>query len=979
MGCGSASSSEVKEVPKEYKTINIIFKLSTGQEYNVTAKENELFQTVVNKFKLENPEINSKINNALCKDNKIDLNKTILENNIKENYSIILDVEEQENIEDNVKIEEEEDIEENLEIEYNPENVIWIDENVDNFENTGYLKELNSLGYNVQCFKNVDEGFDLVKSIKFESTKIIISGRLYFKFIQKFIDNLNEIYVIPKIIIFTRNREKFIQNNKINEDIINHPFFNFGGIRVIISDVIKFLKDEIVQNGVKRIKSDKNRYLNNNEILDNRLEKKDAAKLTFEYIDNNQKLTLPLFYKSLIDICDVDDIEKYTELIYSKYSENSGSITELLKPIKSIYDIPLELLCKYYARVYTIESDFYREINSDLRENKTAGYLPFIKVLYEGVKLQALNIASDIELYRGSKISLDEISKIKDYLNNKIENLPGALVFSKSFLSFSKERRIAENFLNFGTIDSNLRRVLYILEKDENIDYSLSTHTDVENISIFNLEKEVLFFPFSSFEIKDIKEIKGDEDENIYEIRLIYLGKYLKEIEKDVNIIEMENELPDSEFKKQILELGLLQKDKIKNTKQIFNNFKQFKNKVNNNGFKKYVVKKNPNVFKSVNEELFFKNKTTNILTRSYNRNNTFVKNKLSQSQMSNQNIKTQSYNERFTITTIDNGDYTIKVVNINVPNFLGEYLIPIWFEKGKYIKFNTEGKYRISKNYEYHDSFGLHSSMKFNYGSTIARIGSGESFALPSKEYIHFSKVEGPLYLKLNLPKNLSVKPEGKLKIKIYDGELMSRKEIYTKIGWKEKELKYDNEKSKVVENDLTVFLNNLRMNPILFYESYIKEDNKNQIWTRKFLEDMEKNNQANGIKPFSVNNNLYQLIYEYLEYSSENIKKKISKKNSIQFLQNFQDLLETYIKEKISQNIILNCKLIKKSEMKHICLQYVYDKDFIPNIFNKEYNSISINIRDDIIDDFYLIILCITNAVENDDNESQNMEDEK
>ena len=93
---------------------------------------------------------------------------------------------------------------------------------------------------------------------------------------------------------------------------------------------------------------------------------------------------------------------------------------------------------------------------------------------------------------------------------------------------------------------------------------------------------------------------------------------------------------------------------------------------------------------------------------------------------------------------------------------------------------------------------------------------------------------------------------------------------------------------------------------------------------------------------------------------------------------MEKFQDLLNIYLKEKISQNIILNCKLIKKSEMKHICLQYVYDKDFIPNIFNKEYNSISINIRDDIIDDFYLIILCITN-VENNDNENQYMEDEK
>ena len=54
--------------------------------------------------------------------------------------------------------------------------------------------------------------------------------------------------------------------------------------------------------------------------------------------------------------------------------------------------------------------------------------------------------------------------------------------------------------------------------------------------------------------------------------------------------------------------------------------------------------------------------------------------------------------------------------------------------------------------------------------------------FALPFKEYIHFSKEEGPLYLKLNLTKNFSVKPEGKLKTKIYDGELMNRKEIYTK-----------------------------------------------------------------------------------------------------------------------------------------------------------------------------------------------------
>jgi len=40
------------------------------------------------------------------------------------------------------------------------------------------------------------------------------------------------------------------------------------------------------------------------------------------------------------------------------------------------------------------------------------------------------------------------------------------------------------------------------LEKDNNIGYSLSTHGDIENISFYPKEREVLFFPFSSFEIK---------------------------------------------------------------------------------------------------------------------------------------------------------------------------------------------------------------------------------------------------------------------------------------------------------------------------------------------------------------------------------------------------------------------------------------------------------------------------------------------
>ena len=58
--------------------------------------------------------------------------------------------------------------------------------------------------------------------------------------------------------------------------------------------------------------------------------------------------------------------------------------------------------------------------------------------------------------------------------------------------------------------------------------------------------------PFSSFEIKDIKESIYN-NETIYDIKLLYLGKYLQEIE---NIDD--SEIPDSEFKKEII--GLIPK-----------------------------------------------------------------------------------------------------------------------------------------------------------------------------------------------------------------------------------------------------------------------------------------------------------------------------------------------------------------------------------------------------------------------------------
>ena len=437
------------------------------------------------------------------------------------------------------------------------ENIIWIDLNVNSEENKEHIEELESYVYfNVKCFNNVEESIDFIKKIQFKETTIIVDGRLYIEFINKFKEDLKDICIIPKIVIFTKSKKEFLNNNKEYEEIINHPFFNFGGIKETKEEIKEFL-----------IKNNRP-----NKII---LNEEDDCQLVFEYIDVKEKLLLPILYKVLIKVDSYDDIEKFSKYLYKKYKEYP-QIRNLLKSINLTKKIPLELLSKYYIKIYTNDSCyFYGHLNRDLRNNKRDKYLPYIKVLYEGIRLKALPFGSDNTLYRGTILADKEIKLIKNYLDKKIEGLPGAIIFSKIFLSFSKDRDTAEKFMK-GNM-KNFLQVLFILEKDENMDFSLSTHADVETLSYFSDEREVLFFPFSSFEIKEVNqtEING---EDAYEIKLKYLGKYLKLFENKPI------EIPNSEFKKELINFGLIEKEDIdnKNEGQLLKEFIKFKNNMDN-------------------------------------------------------------------------------------------------------------------------------------------------------------------------------------------------------------------------------------------------------------------------------------------------------------------------------------------------------------------------------------------------------------
>ena len=453
-------------------------------------------------------------------------------------------------------------------------NIIWIDPNINNDENKEYSKKLKLMNMgSVGLFTKIDESLEYLKKIKFNDTKIIISGRLYSDFIKNFKVNILDMYIAPKIIVFTSNRDRFIENNEDYKDITN-IFYTNGGVACEFNEVKVFLEKDSID-----IQENETEPIKTNETYD--------LQLTFEYIDKKEKLMLPLLFKSLIDKTtnkDMENYNKYNKSVFEKYSNQNEKIKTLFGPIKSMRNIPIEILSKYYARLYTSDSDFHKNLNKDLGLKKKVPYIepiPFIKILYEGVKLKSLPLASQQILFRYSLISVQEINNIEKYIEKKIIGLPSSIVFSRSFMSFSKDIRIAERFKK-KNLPPNLCGVLYILEKDDTIGYDLSTHCDIQNISFFPNEKEVLFFPFSAFEIKDIKE-KNNLGEKYYEIKLLYLGKYLKEIKNDKNLTTKENKIPDTEYKKQLTELGLIEKTKMEkiNTQSLYNSFKLYKKEVN--------------------------------------------------------------------------------------------------------------------------------------------------------------------------------------------------------------------------------------------------------------------------------------------------------------------------------------------------------------------------------------------------------------
>ena len=274
----------------------------------------------------------------------------------------------------------------------------------------------------------------------------------------------------------------------------------------------------------------------------------------FEYITESNGLILPLYYRDYIDYPTKNIILNFNKFMLDKYS-GVDELKVLIEQLILNIDIPCEILIKYWLHLYTLESDFYKEMNYCLKNNIfEENYDTYIKVLYTGLLKKYILPFTESVLYRGSIIGKTELEFINNSLKNKISGLPGCICYSKGFLSFTSVIDVAYAFMvpdPKKDNKDNKEYVLYEIQKGNKIYEENASNTNVEKIAKYD-EKETLFFPFSSFEINQIEE-REYKNKKYYHIFLSYLGKYKEKVDKTEKI-------PETDFAKRIMKTEVLDK-----------------------------------------------------------------------------------------------------------------------------------------------------------------------------------------------------------------------------------------------------------------------------------------------------------------------------------------------------------------------------------------------------------------------------------
>ena len=412
--------------------------------------------------------------------------------------------------------------------------IIWIEEDInkEEYQYTYYEFIFNLPDYQIIRVESVKEAFDIItdsnnyEQYKFKLFYVIVSGKLSEEFFNEYMKKITEYHILAATIIYCK--EEFQKKNERKPFYLD-TFLNPGGVASISLNVINYIKSVQCPYYLETPKIEKD------EIIEH-INKDPTFSAEFTYIESLAEMFYPLLISKHINstLIEKEDFVKMQKEFMGLYPK----LKHLFKPSqeKNIH-IPYHILAKYYLHIYTLESNFFSNMNKELKERKFDKYRIYIYLLYHALNKGVFKSYSKSNLYRGGTLSIEEYNSLLEKFNKqKSSNLKNEKVFffSRKFLSFSKKEYVANEFLQIAIICNYTGvYVRFIVEGIEDNHYYVS-NIDINEMKLskFSEEEEVLFLPLSCFEVVDIQEEKFCE-KDIKVIKLRYLNKYKEEIDKN--------------------------------------------------------------------------------------------------------------------------------------------------------------------------------------------------------------------------------------------------------------------------------------------------------------------------------------------------------------------------------------------------------------------------------------------------------------
>ncbi len=395
--------------------------------------------------------------------------------------------------------------------------LVWLDPNVNdkyNKSNQDMIKKVGNIEL-ITCTK-VSECITKILEIKCKKTIIMVSAKLAKSLFNKINDNIDKLSIIPRIIIFT-GKQTMESIKKNPKEFEKYPFFKKDLVITQLGVLITELKKEIKYEpkiGMKTINFSKC--------------------FQFDIVNSIDDLVIPIKFSNAIKKPSNQEINHFNKFLLDNFSSNPH-IKYLIEQTIQYTNIPFEIIVKYWLRVYSMDSQFIKEMNNSLskKDSNSNMYNIFVRCIFSALKEKIIKPLNNKTLYIGTKISKEEIDSIQKFLSSKKEGLPGCYTYNTGCISTYFNENLIDIFMDKITLEKNEFYSFFEIEYNDKIKDEKIPNVNLKEYS-YSGENEVLFLPYSSFEVLNIEK-KTKNNKEYYHIKLVYLGKYeniISEIDK---------------------------------------------------------------------------------------------------------------------------------------------------------------------------------------------------------------------------------------------------------------------------------------------------------------------------------------------------------------------------------------------------------------------------------------------------------------